>query len=68
MYRRAKDQTDPQRMKYIFGNEEELSTHLSLLLMGPGVQLTLGAQHNANLALGIQFLAAACPLGSTEPC
>lgn len=27
---------DPQRMKYISSNEEELSTHLSLLLMGLG--------------------------------
>lgn len=59
---------DPQRMKYsVSGNEEELSAHLSLLLMGPGVQLTLGAQHSANLALRIQFLSAPCPLSSTEP-
>lgn len=29
-----KIRTDPQRMKYISGNEEELNTHLSLLLMG----------------------------------
>lgn len=27
--------TDPQRVKYISSNEEELSAHLSLLLMGP---------------------------------
>lgn len=28
--------TDPHRMRYISGNEEELNAHLSLLLMGAG--------------------------------
>ena len=37
--------TDPQRMKYISGNEEELNAHLSLLLMGVG-----GSAHSLDAA------------------
>ena len=64
----ARIRTDSQRMKYISGNEKDLSAHLSLLLMKPGwVCSSLWGRHNADWALGTQVLTAPCLLGSTEP-
>lgn len=59
--------TDPQRMKYVSGSEEELGAHL-LLLMGPRCSAHSRGAARCRFGSWRHFLTAPCLLGSTEPC